>query len=384
MRPVESLVVRVCTLACLAIATGCSQPEQPMTQPASKYELPDYARRFRWRALDVGNCMEVITANREVLATVYRDSIDFLNDAAPGQQPVILGATQTGLATLSSTHVALMEPWDSTLVHWKGGGYLDYVRSDAAIRRIAGSEVLDFGGNPEWNHEAILVSGFRAFCIYPFGNPLDGVTWAEDLPVVPILEYDEPSPLGRAEWMKALAWMVGDSALQNAKRAFAGVSERYEHALGMGLPQADSLVVLTGSVEQGVWSAPNARSFVAQLLRDAGARYALADEASDGNVELSLESLYSMSGEVDALGLVVYEPDTANFTLSKWVQSNPHHPQILPTSGRVFAANAMTCDYFGWWVANPDAMLRNLRQVLYGEGDEAQGTPSPCFKWLAP
>ena len=176
MRPVDSLVVRVCTLACLAIATGCSQPEQSMTQPASSYELPDYARRFRWRSLDGGNCMEVITAQQEVLATVYRDSSDFLNDAARGQQSVILGSTQTGLATLSSTHVALMEPWDSTLVHWKGGGYLDYVRSDAAIQRIAGSEVLDFGGNPEWNHEAILVSGFRAFCIYPFGNPLEGVT----------------------------------------------------------------------------------------------------------------------------------------------------------------------------------------------------------------
>lgn len=382
MRPVDSLVVRVCTLACLAIGTGCSQPEQPMTQPASSYEFPDYAQRFRWRALDGRNCLEVITANQEVLATVYRDSSDFLNDTAPGQQSVILGSTQTGLATLSSTHVALMEPWDSTLAHWKGGGYLDYVRSDAAIQRVAGSEVLDFGGNPEWNHEAILVSGFRAFCIYPFGNPLEGVTWAEDLPVVPILEYDEPSPLGRAEWMKALAWMVGDSALQDAERAFAGVSERYERARSAGLPQPDSLVVLTGSVEQGVWSAPNARSFVAQLLRDAGARYALADEVSVGNVELSLESLYAMRGEVDALGLVVYEPDTANFTLSNWVQSNPHHAQILPTSNRVFAANAMTCDYFGWWVANPDAMLRNLRQVLYGE--DLQGTPSPCFNWLAP
>ena len=89
-------------------------------------------------------------------------------------------------------------------------------------------------------------------------------------------------------------------------------------------------------------------------------------------------------GEVDALGLVVYEPDTANFTLSNWVQSNPHHAQILPASGRVFAANTMTCDYFGWWVANPDALLRNLRQVLYGEGDAPQSTSSPCFNWFAP
>ena len=191
------------------------------------------------------------------------------------KDPVVTLNTRRGLATLSTTHVSLMEPWDSTLFHWKGGGYLDYVRSSAAIERIARNEVLDFGGNPGWNHEAILMASFRAFCIYPFGNPFEGVTWANDLPVVPILEYDEPSPLGRAEWMKALAWLLSDSVLEDANRVFDGVAARYEYARAQGLPREDSLVVLTGSVEQGLWSAPNSRSFVAQLLRDAGARYAL-------------------------------------------------------------------------------------------------------------
>ena len=111
-----------------------------------------------------------------------------------------------------------------------------YVRSAAANLRMAENDVLDFGGNPEWNHEAILISAFRAFCIYPFGNPLDGVTWADDLPVVPILEYEEPSPLGRAEWMKALAWMVGDSALIEANDVFDGIALRYESARKASLP----------------------------------------------------------------------------------------------------------------------------------------------------
>ena len=173
------------------------------------------------------------------------------------------------------------------------------------------------------------MASFRAFCIYPFGNPLEGVTWAKDLPVVPILEYDEPSPLGRAEWMKAMAWLVSDSTLEDANRVFDGVAARYEYARAQGLPREDSLVVLTGSVEQGLWSAPNSRSFVAQLLRDAGARYALSGEMRQGNVELSLEALYAMRGDVDALGLVLYEPDTANLTLARWIESNPHHAQIL-------------------------------------------------------
>jgi hypothetical protein len=143
-------------------------------------------------------------------------------------------------------------------------------------------------------------------------------------------------------------------------------------------------VVLAGSVEQGVWSAPNSSSFVAQLLRDAGARYALRDETNTGNIELSLESLYTMRGELDALGLILYEPDTANFTLMRWMRSNPHHANILPESGKVFAANAVTCDYFGWWVAHPDAMLQNLRSLLYDEAEFKSEACSPCFKWLNP
>lgn len=384
MRPVDSLVLRVCALVLLAMATGCSEPEEPSIQIAGEYELPDHAKRFRWRTLNRGHCLEVISANDEVIATVYRDSSAFVNDVDFAQYPVVLDGDQAGLATLSSTHVALMEPWDSTLVHWKGGGYLNYVRSDAAAGRIAEGQILDFGGNPEWNHEAILVSGFRAFCIYPFGNPLDGVTWAEDLPVVPILEYDESSPLGRAEWMKALAWLVGDSALQDANRVFEGVAKRYDRMRDQGIPRQDSLVVLAGSVEQGVWSAPNSSSFVAQMLRDAGARYALRDETNAGNIELSLESLYTMRGELDALGLILYEPDTANFTLMRWMRSNPHHANILPESGKVFAANAVTCDYFGWWVAHPDAMLQNLRSLLYDEAEFKSEACSPCFKWLNP
>jgi len=381
MRLVNSLAVLVCSLAWFAMTTGCTEAEPQRIHSSSAYEFPDHAERFRWRRINRGNCLEVLTSKGEVMSAVYRDSSAFINDLFPCEGAIVLDDSQSGLATLSSTHVALMEPWDSTLKHWKGGGYLDYVRSAAANLRMAENDVLDFGGNPEWNHEAILLSAFRAFCIYPFGNPLDGVTWADDLPVVPILEYEEPSPLGRAEWMKALAWMVGDSALIEANDVFDGIALRYESARKLGIPREDSLVVLTGSVEQGIWSAPNARSFVAQLLRDAGARYALTDGARAGNIQFSLESLYAMRGEVDALGLVVYEPDTANFTLSRWIESNPHHAQLLPESGRVFAANSMTCDYFGWWVAHPDAMLRNLRNVLYNE-EELTG-PSPCFKWLS-
>ena len=364
---------------------GCSIPPQvhPPGAVATDYVLPNYAERFRWRTCGDGQCMEILKPDGEVLTTVYRDSVAFHTDLALAGEAVVLAAENSGLATLSSTHVALMEAWDPGLKHWKGGGFLEYVRSDAASERMASHQVYNFGGNPEWNHEAIWIAEVRAFCIYPFGNPLQGVEWASDLPIVPLLEYEEPLPLGRAEWMVALAWLVGDSSMHVAQHAFDGMAARYEQIKNAGRVQGDSLVVLTGSVEQGAWSAPHGGSLVAHLLQDAGARYAFAASAGPGNVELSLEQLYALRNEVDALGLVLYEPDTLNFTLASWLGDSPHHAGVIPTSGHVFAANTKTCDYFGWWVAHPDALLANVRSVLYGPAAEGGAPVGPCFEWLS-
>jgi hypothetical protein len=365
---------------------GCSlSPEKhPPGTAAAAYQLPDYAERFRWRTCGKGQCMEILQSDGAVLTTVYRDSAVFQSDDALVGDAVVLSAGTAGLATLSSTHVALMEPWDPGLQHWKGGGFLEYVRSDAAMDRMASGEVYNFGGNPEWNHEAIWVADVRAFCIYPFGNPLQGVEWASELPVVPLVEYEEPLPLGRAEWMVALAWLVGDSSAHVARGAFEGIARRYEQIQQAGRAQRDSLVVLTGSVEQGAWSAPHGGSLVAHLLEDAGAKYAFAASEGPGNVELSLEQLYALREQVDALGLVVFEPDTLNFTIASWLEDNPHHAGVIPASAKVFAANTKTCDYFGWWVAHPDALLANVRSVLYGPFEGGENPVDPCFEWLTP
>ena len=84
------------------------------------YEWPDHAERFRWRILNEVNCLEVLRRMMKSLATVYRDSAALMGDAYGVDGPVVLAEHQAGLATLSTTHVSLMEPWDSMLVHWKG------------------------------------------------------------------------------------------------------------------------------------------------------------------------------------------------------------------------------------------------------------------------
>ena len=377
------LVFAIGSLLFACSGSGEADRKHHVHSEGMEYEQPEHAQRFRWRSWrESRGCLEILNADSTIMATVYRDSSDYLADALKPEAAVVLDGTGTGLATMSSTHVALMEPWDSELGNWSGGGYLKYIRSEAAQRHFRAGNVLDFGGNPEWNHEAILAANFKAFCTYPFGNPLQGVEWAKGFAVVPVVEYEEPTPLGRAEWMRALAWLVGDAQADSADLVFAAIADRYQDIQRTAPLVEDPLVVLTGSVEQGAWTAPNGNSFVAQLIEDAGGQYIFSDAQMSGNVELSLESLYVLREEVDVLGLVLYEHDTAGFSVSSWMTSSPHHEQIVPRSRRVFAANTMTCDYFGWWVAHPDALLANVRQVLYPDSTK-QDIPM-CFEPLRP
>ena len=383
-------------LCCAFISFGlmsCDQSAKALKpSPSKRVENPEFAQGFRWREWgtevndSMNRCLEIVEIpGQEVIITVYRDSLSLSNDAERLKgDVVVLDSQAEGIATLSSTHVALLEAWDESLAHWSGGGYLDFVQSEVAQNLIASNQVVNFGGGPEWNQEAILASNFRVFCIYPYGNPMEHLELSDALPVVPVLEYLEPSPLGRAEWMKALAWMVDDASWEMASEVFNRIAEDYESVKNLPLPTQDSLMVFTGSVNQGEWTAPGGGSLIATFLADAGVRYFLAEDSGTENVVLSMEEMLAIKTKADAWGMVMFHPHQGPMTHQIILEQDPRNELFVPDSDRIFVANTSRCDYFGWWVAHPEAMLHNLKTLFYGERDAAGRveTDEPmCFEW---
>jgi iron complex transport system substrate-binding protein len=372
---------------------GCTHSEEIETFSTSRtIEYPEFAEGFRWREwrndehARANRCLEVLEfQHREVIMTVYRDSLSFREDPVSLQgKAVVLSPEAEGIATLSSTHVALLEAWDDSLQNWSGGGYLEFVQSDVAEGLVTSGQVVDFGGSPEWNHEALLATNYRVFCIYPYGNPMEHVERSGDLPIVPVLEYLEPTPLGRAEWMKALAWMVGEEAFQKAGAVFDEIAKAYMVVKNLPLPTQDSLMVFTGSVNQGEWSAPGGGSLIATFLADAGVRYFLDQDSGTENVVLSMEEMMEMKTRADAWGMVMFHPTSGTMTHQMILEQDPRNQLFVPDSERIFVANTARCDYFGWWVAHPEAMLKNLKTLFYGERDGGGRvvTNEPmCFEW---
>jgi iron complex transport system substrate-binding protein len=215
--------------------------------------------------------------------------------------------------------------------------------------------VVDVAGDGGWNVERMealspgLVLGSPAYDLSTRG-------W----PMVPITEYLEAHPLGRAEWMVPLAWMMGDSLA--GAQAFADIRDRYEALKGQGMTGAQVPKVLMGSVADGVWHAPGQNTFVSRWVEDAGGQYALTEEDHDSNVTLGLEQVLEHAAQCDLWMMVVQDPDS--FTVSDLLAQDPKHRALLEATDEVWVCNTAKHDYFGALVVQPDFILEDLQSAM--------------------
>lgn len=359
-------------VVCAVLVAGCGDPAGP--QPSGTGREARWAHGFRWVTAHGVEWLEIrIPESGEELARVFRDSAAWRTAGAP-DGAVVLGPSARGLATLSTTHVALIGAWAPDFAPWSGGAAVRYLQDPAAREAVISGRVVDLGG-PEVDKERLLALQPAALTTYPFGDPLAGLGITSQVPVVPLVEYLEPHPLGRAEWMRVLGWMCGTEAAAKADSAFAAVERRYT---ALVVEAGSGPRVFTGSVHDGTWHAPGGHSLVARLLADAGATYVFADHATAENVEVPFEEMVHIAAHSDAWGLVSYAP--GGLTRAGFLAEDPRHTLLLPPSGRLFGANAAECDYFGRLIAEPDALLADLVELFHPQRSRYGG--AGCFQWL--
>ena len=80
--------------------------------------------------------------------------------------------------------------------------------------------------------------------------------------------YLEPHPLGRAEWLRVFAALLGKSV--EADRIFNAVADRYEELAASTKWLTDRRTVFCQAPFAGVWHLPGGKSHTAQLIADAG------------------------------------------------------------------------------------------------------------------
>ena len=297
----------------------------------------------------------------------------------PGSVAVTVLGPAVGLqvATWSTTHVPYLRAIGAE-AQWVASGYAERVQ-------LPEESIVALGGDAGLDEERLLVSGADLLTSYPFGNPMEGTSERTGVPVLPLTEYAESHPLGRAEYLRVFGWLTGreaaaDSVFDVIESAYSDIRLQAEElAAAQGRP-----VVFTGSSQNGRWTAPGAEGLVARLIQDAGGRYAF-EEAVVGdmalnrvgsNYEVELEQCAAIAARSAFWGKVVHAPEGWDRT-----QAQLEAPWCDFTGKTLFHCNTAEVDYFGAAVLEPHRMLADLAQLLHGLDS---GAPRTYFKPTPP
>jgi iron complex transport system substrate-binding protein len=324
------------------------------------------------------NSVKKNTPSKQVwidLPNAYARCFVIQQTQAAQERLVILNPTKSGdtlriveqplsphhIACLSTTHLAILKSIglaDSICAT----GFGSLVKDEYFRQRLNEGKMMNLTTGEDISKEIFFTAKAESFLVYPFGHANYGIYEEMGIPCIPVCEYLEFHPLGRAEWAVALGWLFGKK--EAGRAAFQAVSDKFKNIEHIASGITERPVVFSGSSNAGVWHAPPGNSFAGNLIEAAGAHYIFTDSISGGNLEIPEERFIALSNLIEWWGIVIDkkgEPNRSDF-LTKDALAE-HIPAMA--KNQLFYCNTSECDYFGEAIMHPDEVLQDLISIFH-------------------
>lgn len=187
------------------------------------------------------------------------------------------------------------------------------------------------------------------------------------IPFAYIGEYLEESPLGKAEWLVAVAELAGER--EAGETLFRAIPERYEalreRAAAAAGPQPK---VMINTPYGDSWFMASTRSYLARLIADSGGDYIYRRNTSNRSLPIDLEEAYLLTAEADVWLNVGNIP-----TLGELRTRYPKFADVrCVRQGAVYNCDRRITpaggnDYWESGVVRPDLVLRDLIRIFHPE-----------------
>ena len=153
---------------------------------------------------------------------------------------------------------------------------------------LKGGEI-DLGDSMKPSAERTLQAGLDVLLAVNYGQ-YDNLeaTRLEKLGVFTLYinEWQEHSPLARAEWIRVLGALTGK--LHEADSIFREVEEKYL-SLSAKRAVSEPVSIMSGNNFRGTWYVPSGQNYLAYLFKDAGAQYPFYDDERETSIPLTIE-----------------------------------------------------------------------------------------------
>ncbi len=277
-----------------------------------------------------------------------------------------IDSTVRRVACMSTTHVAMLNfIGQRESIVGVAGANLVY---DSLLQaKYAAKQLPDMGYDTQLNVELLL--SLHPDIIFAYGISGEFTSIANKLQelglrVVYIGEYTEEHPLGKAEWVVAMATFFNCEALAIEK--FEQVGAEYEEMRVLASTAANTTKTLLNAPWGDAWFVPGKRGNMATLLHDANAESVITLHNQRDSYPISIERAYSEAQHAT----VWLNPGQAS-SLNELSNMHKLIENIPPYQRReVYNNNARMCaaggsDFFESGTVNPQVILKDLIKILH-------------------
>lgn len=272
------------------------------------------------------------------------------------------------LASLSTTHLGFIEALNVSdkLIAFSG---TKYIYSTVIIALVESGKIKEVGIEGGLDMELLVQLQPDIVMSYQTGDEsYDHFEKMKSMQLKPVVnnEYLELTPLGQAEWIKFIA--VFFNLEDKAAGIFDSIANNYNQIKQQAAQVTTQPTVFTGLAYKNEWTVPGGKSFAANYLHDAGAKYIWSTDEKTGNFALSFEEIFSAAQKADYWLNV-----SSTLSLSQITELDIRNAYFDPFKNKKVYNNYARVNAMGgndYWesaIVYPDRVLTDLVKIFHPE-----------------
>lgn len=271
------------------------------------------------------------------------------------------------IVVTSTTHIPSLEMLgvENTLV---GFPNLDYISSEKVRTLIEAKKIKELGTNQSLNTEVLIELQPEVIIGYGLDNnnpTLDNLE-KNGLRVLLNGDWNEQTPLGKAEWIKFFGALYGKQT--QANEIFSKIEKDYLHTLEIAKKATTRPTILAGDMYEDKWYLPQGTSWGCKLLKEANGNYLWSETNGTGSLGLSFETVLEKAKTAD-----VWITSGQFSTLESMITANPHYVQfnafqrknVYSFAGKKGKTGGVL--YYELAPNRPDIVLKDIVKILHPE-----------------
>ena len=267
---------------------------------------------------------------------------------------------------MSSSHIAMLDAIGvvESVVGVSGKGFITNPYVVANQRTIA-----DVGYDGNINFELLIAQQPDIVLLYGVTGACTMQSKLDELgiPYIYIGEYVEQDPLGKTEWLVALAEIVG--CREQGIAYFTEVPQRYNHLKSIAAAASSPMPkVMLNTPYADSWFMPSTSSYLARLIADAGGDYIYKKNTSNHSQPIDLEEAALLTTEADIW--IHVEGVSSLYDIRQQYPKFANMPCVQ--RGEIYNCDKRRVlgggnDYWESGVVQPDVILRDLIKIFHPE-----------------